>query len=74
VRLLREASHELGRLEGRGEKAWQRLTVPYRRRAVAMLKKLEKAVAPAAKPRKKVARKKTAKRKVTRRKVSTARA
>jgi hypothetical protein len=60
----------LGRLEERGEKAWKRLTVPYRRRAVETLKALEKAVAPAAKARKKATRKRTAKRKVSKRKTT----
>jgi hypothetical protein len=47
ARLLREASQELGRLEAKGEANWRKLTTPYRRQAVKMLQKLEKAVAPA---------------------------
>lgn len=61
IKLLREASHELGRLEQQGEKAWQRLSTPYRRQAVTLLKQLEKAVAPPKATRKKVAKKTTKK-------------
>jgi colicin import membrane protein len=61
IKLLREASHELGRLEQQGEKAWKRLSTPYRRRAVTLLKQLEKAVAPPTAARKKVAKKTTKK-------------
>jgi len=69
ARLLREASHQLGRLEERGEAGWRRLTRPYRRRLVDLLRRLEKALAPPARrkaPRKKTARKKTARRKASR--------
>ncbi len=69
TRLLRNASHELGHLEARGQAEWRKLTNPYRRRAVSLLKKLEKAVAPPA--RKKAARKK-ARKKTGRRKTATA--
>jgi hypothetical protein len=58
ARLLREASVELGRLEAKGEANWRRLTTPYRRQAVKLLQRLEKAVAPAARrPARKGARK-----------------
>lgn len=46
ARLLREASHQLGRLEAEGEAGWRRLAAPYRRRLVALLRRLEKALAP----------------------------
>jgi hypothetical protein len=64
IKLFREASYELGSLEQQGEKAWQRLTTPYRRKAVSLLQQLEKAVAPPARRRKKAAKKKVAKKKV----------
>ena len=70
IKLLREASHELGRLEQQGERAWLRLSLPYRRRAVSLLKQLEKAVAPAKATRKKAAKKKVAKKKTTKKKVA----
>jgi len=73
IKLFREASYELGRLEQQGEKAWARLTNPYRRRAVALLRQLEKAVAPPAKARKKVAKKKASKKKATKRPRTTKR-
>ena len=65
TRLLREASKQLGSLEERGEAAWGRLTAPYRKEAVALLDRLEAAIAPPAtppKPRRKRARKKKASR------------
>ncbi|MCL4686039.1 hypothetical protein KJ059_14955 [Myxococcota bacterium] len=46
AKLLREASHQLGRLEARGEVGWRRLTQPYRRQLLQLLGRLEKAVAP----------------------------
>jgi hypothetical protein len=46
ARLLREASHQLGRLEAEGEAGWRRLATPYRRQLVDLLRRLEKAVAP----------------------------
>ena len=56
ARLIREASHQLGRLEAKGEAGWSRLTRPYRRQLVDLLGRLEKAVAPQP-ARKKVSRK-----------------
>lgn len=56
ARLLREASHQLGRLEAKGEVGWRRLTAPYRRQLLDLLARLEKAVAPTP-ARKKTARK-----------------
>jgi hypothetical protein len=66
TRLLREASHELGRLEAWGEARWRKLTAPYRKRAVDLLRRLERAIEPAT--RKKAVRKKTARKKPVRRK------
>jgi hypothetical protein len=60
ARVLRQASHALGRYEAEGEKQWKRLTGQARREALSVLRRLEKAVAP---PRRRVARKKTALRK-----------
>jgi len=61
ARLLREASHQLGRLEAEGEAGWRRLAAPYRRQLVDLLRRLEKALAPPA------ARRRSATRKATRR-------
>ena len=59
ARLLREASQQLGRLEVAGEAGWRKLGASYQKELVALLKRLEKAVAqPAA--RKAVRRKKPA--------------
>lgn len=46
ARLLREASQQLGRLEAEGEAGWRRLTAPYRRQLLDLMRRLEKAVAP----------------------------
>ena len=46
TRLLREASHQVGVIETRGQKAWARLTTKYRLEAVEMLQRLETAIAP----------------------------
>ena len=70
IKLFREGSYELGRLEHQGEKAWQRLTTPYRRKAVSLLKQLEKSVAPPARRRKKATKKKVTKKKVAKKKVA----
>jgi hypothetical protein len=59
TKLLREASYRLGELETRGESAWGRLTDQYRRDAVQLLRRLEKAVAPPSRSRKKAATKAT---------------
>jgi hypothetical protein len=47
ARALRDAAHALGRYEAEGEKQWNRLTGQARREALSVLRKLEKAVAPA---------------------------
>ena len=62
ARLLREASHQLGRLEVAGEAGWRKLGASYQKDLVALLKRLEKAVAPPAarKPARKPERKKRA--------------
>ena len=65
ARLLREASHQLGRLEAQGEAGWRRLTAPYRRQLRDLLARLEKAVAPPP-ARKKAARKKATRKAVRR--------
>ena len=46
ARLLREASRQLGRLEVGGEAAWRKLGASYQKDLVALLVRLEKAVAP----------------------------
>jgi hypothetical protein len=61
ARLLREASVQLGRLEVSGEAGWRKLGASYQRELVALLKRLEKALAPPA------TRKPARKKKVTRR-------
>jgi hypothetical protein len=48
ARLLREASHQLGRLEVGGEAAWRKLGASYQKDLVALLKRIEKALAPPA--------------------------
>ena len=55
IRVLREVSHELGKIEQRGEVEWRRLRTRYGREAVKVLQRIEKAVAPPA--RKTVAKK-----------------
>jgi hypothetical protein len=56
--LLREASHQLGRVEALGEREWRKRTTRVRRDAVKLLRRLEKAIEPraAAAPRRKVKR------------------
>jgi hypothetical protein len=44
VRVLREASHALGRYETEGERRWRQLTGQARREAVAVLRRLEKSL------------------------------
>jgi hypothetical protein len=62
ARLLREASHALGRFEAEGERRWRKLAAPARREALRLLRRLERALE-APKPRKVT-------RKVTRRRVA----
>ena len=56
--LLREASQQLGRLEVSGEAGWRKLGASYQKELIALLKRLEKALAPPA--ARKPARKKKA--------------
>jgi hypothetical protein len=44
TRLLREASHALGRFEAEGERRWRKLTAPARREAIRLLHRLERAL------------------------------
>ena len=46
VRLLREASRKIGQLEERGEAGWRRLTARYRKEALQLLHRLERAIEP----------------------------
>jgi hypothetical protein len=48
AKLLREASQQLGRLEVAGEAGWRKLGASYQKELVALLKRLEKALAPPA--------------------------
>ena len=60
ARLIREASHNLGAAEARGEKAWSDRAAHMTKDAQKLLRKLEMAVAPPrAASKKKAARKKT---------------
>jgi hypothetical protein len=45
ARLLREASHALGRLEAEGERRWRKLAKPARAEALRLLRRLEGALA-----------------------------
>jgi hypothetical protein len=47
ARLLREASVQLGRLEVGGEAGWRKLGASYQKELVALLRRLEKTLAPA---------------------------
>ena len=42
ARVLRQASHQLGRFEAEGERRWKKLTTEARRDALAVLRKMEK--------------------------------
>ena len=58
ARMLKTASHELGKLEAKGERAWKRQSLHARRATVRWLRRLERAVEPPQRkrrPRKKVA-------------------
>jgi hypothetical protein len=46
TRLLREASHQLGRFEAEGELRWKRLTARARRDALKLLRRLEREIGP----------------------------
>ena len=60
AKLLREASQQLGRLEVAGEAGWRKLGASYQKELVALLKRIEKAIAPPVVRKRKPARKKTA--------------
>lgn len=51
AKLLREASQQLGRLEVGGEAAWRKLGASYQKDLVALLRRIEKSLAPPAKRR-----------------------
>jgi hypothetical protein len=51
ARLLREASHALGRLEAEGGRRWRQLAGPARQRALRLLRRLEGALAKPARAR-----------------------
>jgi hypothetical protein len=51
ARLLRETSHELGRLEAGGEASWRKLGASYRRELLALRRRLEATLAPATRKR-----------------------
>jgi hypothetical protein len=55
--LLREASHQLGRVEAEGEAGWRRLASPYRSQLLDLMKRIEKALAPQAAKARRTARK-----------------
>lgn len=74
TRVLREASHELGKLEERGERAWKERATQVRRDAVALLRRLEKAIEPKTGSRKKATRKKASRKKAVRKKATTKKA
>jgi len=60
AKLLREASLQLGRLEVGGEAGWRKLGASYQKELVALLKRLEKVLAPPKAPTRRPARKKPA--------------
>ena len=57
AKLLREASVQLGRLEVGGEAGWGKLGATYQKDLVALLRRLEKALAPAKSARRPARRK-----------------
>lgn len=50
LRVLRNASHQLGRFEAEGERRWKTLTATARRDALTVLRRMEKALASTAGP------------------------
>ena len=63
ARLIREASHQLGAMEARGQKAWRERAEQMTKDAQSLLRRLEKAIAPAPRKRATTSKKKgTAKR------------
>ena len=51
ARLIREASHQLGAMEARGQKAWRERAEQMTKDAQSLLRRLEKAIAPAPRTR-----------------------
>jgi hypothetical protein len=62
TRLLREASHQLGRFEAEGELRWRRLTARARREASQLLHRLERELGPPARAARKARRAKAVRR------------
>jgi adenylate kinase len=72
TRALRDASHQLGKFEARGERAWKKLTTQARREALTVLRRVERAVeGPKPKPKKKAAAKGSSRKSATRRRPSS---
>lgn len=68
TRALRDASHQLGKFEARGERAWKKLTTQARREVLTVLRRVERAVeGPKPKPKKKAAAKRSSRKPATRR-------
>jgi hypothetical protein len=68
TRALRDASHQLGKFEARGERAWKKLTAQARREVLTVLRRVERAVeGPKPKPKKKAAAKRSPRKTATRR-------
>jgi hypothetical protein len=61
TRLLREASHQLGRFEAEGELRWRRLTARARREASQLLHRLERELGPPARAARKAGKARRAK-------------
>ena len=60
TRLLRDASHQLGRWEAEGERRWRKLGTTARKDAARLLRRLERAIEPPPRPRRKKAPRKPA--------------
>ena len=61
--LLRDGSRELGRIEAKGEKRWREQTKKARQDTLKVLKRLERAIEAAGKPKKTTRKKKSVRRK-----------
>ena len=70
TRALRDASHQLGKFEARGERAWKKLTTQARREVLTVLRRVERAVE-GPKPKKKAAAKGSSRKSATRRRPSS---
>ena len=72
TRALRDASHQLGKFEARGERAWKKLTAQARREVLNVLRRVERAVeGPKPTPKKKAAAKRSSRKTATRRRPSS---